>query len=197
MMNEPSPQTVTYGRRRFYLVAGALCTLFFVAMGVGSSAAAYWNVDGSFRYPKLCALVFALVWSWATSLGVAMLLAYFRERLVLGPTAVTQHGVFRTTTARIPEIQQIKWRLLGRGRVVISTRQAKMKVRLDNFTFPEEREIIAFFHESFAPEIQLDWPRFEEHRRQFAVERPAPSRSYRVTTGLVFAVFAIVFAGVG
>src|ERR1700722_16274031 len=138
MMNAPPPQTVTYRLRRSYLVVGGIGAVFFAALAIGSSAMAFGNPGGAVRHPKLMALALVLFWSSFTGLSFWVILAYFRERLVLGSTEITQHGVFRATTLRIAEIRQIQWTSSGFGRtLVISTGQAKAKVDLGNFTVPE------------------------------------------------------------
>src|SRR5438132_3763373 len=64
--------------RRYYLVIGVVCAALFAIMGVTSTLAAYWNIDGSFARPKLAALIFGTFWSGFTLLAVWVILAYFR-----------------------------------------------------------------------------------------------------------------------
>jgi hypothetical protein len=159
---QPPAQARRFGPRRFYLVVGVLCGVFFSVMGVASTLSAYWNIDGSFPRPKLAALIFGIGWSGFTLLAVWIILAYFRERLYLASKTVIQHSVIRSRTIYCKDVVHINWRRRpSGGSIVIQTPSAKVKIYLDNFTREEREEIIRFFRETFASELQDNWPRFE------------------------------------
>src|SRR5262245_33709454 len=90
-----------YRLRRYYLVVGVVCAVFFAAMGIASTVAALWNIDGSFARPQLAALIFGTFWSGFTLLAVWVIVAYFRERLYFGKAGVVQHGIFHSRSLQI------------------------------------------------------------------------------------------------
>jgi hypothetical protein len=137
--------------------------LSFAAIGIVTTVAAIWNIDGSFAYPEVTALIFGTFWSGCTLLGVWIIAAYFRERLLLGKTAIVQHGIFRCRTLESGEVLQIKWRTWPFGAdVIIRTHSERIKIYLDNFTEKEREAIVLFLRETFAAELQENWSRFEE-----------------------------------
>ena len=93
-----------YHLRKYYLWIGAICTAGFLVFAVGSFIAAWWNIDGSFRHPRATAIGFATFWSCWLVLGVWILLAYFRERLVISMDRVRQSSCFRTRSLRHDEV---------------------------------------------------------------------------------------------
>ena len=68
--------------RPYFRNVGLIGTIFFVVVGLVSTLAAYFNVDGSFARPKLAALLFGLFWSAFTLLGIWLLLLYYKYRLL-------------------------------------------------------------------------------------------------------------------
>ncbi|HMP03757.1 MAG TPA: hypothetical protein PKC45_14765 [Gemmatales bacterium] len=180
--------------RRYYLVVGVVCTVFFAVMGIASTVAALWNIDGSFARPKLAALIFGIFWSGFTLLAVWVIVAYFRERLYFGKAGVVQHGIFRSRTLLIEEVQQIRWRTwpVG-GSVVIRTHSEKATIHLDNFTKDEREELIRFLRESFAVEIQENWSRFQDLLGRSSRQEKRVSRSGIITIAALLMSFAGVF----
>jgi hypothetical protein len=180
--------------RRYYLVVGVVCAVFFAAMGIVSTVAALWNIDGSFARPKLAALIFGIFWSGFTLLAGWVIAAYFRERLYFGKAGVVQHGIFRTRTLQIEEVHQIKWRPwpIG-GSVVIRTPSEKATIHFDNFSKDEREDLIRFLRESFAVEIQENWSRFQDLLGRSSPPEKRASRSGIITIAAVLMSFAGVF----
>jgi hypothetical protein len=180
--------------RRYYLVVGVVCAVFFAAMGIASTVAALWNIDGSFARPKLAALIFGFFWSGFTLLAVWVIVAYFRERLYFGKAGVVQHGIFRSRTLQIEEVFQIKWRSwpVG-GSVVIRTHSDKATIHLDNFSKAEREELIQFLRESFAVEIQENWSRFQDVLGRSSPPEKRASRGGIITIAALLMSFAGVF----
>jgi hypothetical protein len=192
---QPPAEARCFGPHRFVLVVGVLCGVFCSVMGVASTLAAYWNIDGSFPRPKLAALIFGIGWSGFTLLAVWIIFAYFRERLYLASKTVIQHSVIRSRTIYCKEVVRINWRR-GRpsgGRIVIQTPSAKIKIYLGNFTREEREEIIRFFRETFASELQDNWLRFEDRARRLSPPQRLVSRGGIIVTASVLMGFAGVF----
>ncbi len=178
--------------RRYYLVVGIVGAVFFAAMGIGSSVAALWNIDGPFPRPKPAALIFGAFWTGWTLLAVWVIAAYFRERLFFGKASFVQHGIFRSRTLEVGEVHQIKWRTwpMG-GSVIVRTLSEKVTIHLDNFTRDEREELIRFLREIFAVEIQENWSRFEEVLRRSS----APGK--RVSRGGIITITALLMCVAG
>jgi hypothetical protein len=161
-------------------------------MGVASTLGAYWNIDGSFPRPKLDALICGVIWSSFTLLAVWIIFAYFRERLYLASKTVIQHGIIRSRTIHSEDVVHINWRRWpAGGSIVVQTPSAKIKIELGNYTREEREEIIRFFRERFASELQNNWPRFEA--RRLSPPRRLVSRGGILVTASVLMGFAGVF----
>jgi hypothetical protein len=61
--SKPTTPTACYRLGQEYLILGIVSFAFFLAMDVGSVCVAYWNVDGSFKSPKVAAVAFGVFWS--------------------------------------------------------------------------------------------------------------------------------------
>ncbi len=109
------PATVCYRSGTEHLILGIISLPLFLAIGIGSVYGAYWNVDGSFDRPKLAALVFGVFWSLWILFALWMIVAYFRERLFVGPNAITQQDCFRTKCINSSDATQVVWKRLPRG----------------------------------------------------------------------------------
>jgi len=175
-----------YRPRRYYLIAGVLGATFFSTNGIVSFVAAYWNIDGSFPRPLLAAIIFGIFWSAMLLLSVWVLLAYFREHLIVDRTAITQHGILRSTSVRIADATEIKWRRIPLGgSIVIRTANRKIKIYFDNFAANQRDELIAFLHGTFASEIQQGWSVFAESRVPSDARRPQKSRAAAAVCALL------------
>ncbi|MEQ9066580.1 MAG: hypothetical protein RLO18_07655, partial [Gimesia chilikensis] len=65
-----SQPVIFYRLRRFYLYLGIAGTSLFSLVGIGSTLAAFYNLDGSFRYPVFSALLFGGFFLLCTLLGI-------------------------------------------------------------------------------------------------------------------------------
>lgn len=152
----------TYRLRRSYLKQGIIYGTTFLVFGVGSSLASYFNIDGSFAEPELGALIFAVFWSFPMMLAIWMIVAYYRERLILEPKAIVQHGVFRIKRLENFEVRQVYWNPLTiAGTVLVKTLAEKIKIYLDNFTESERIEIVQYLRTNFAEAAHENWPVFD------------------------------------
>jgi hypothetical protein len=187
-------ETRCFRLRRYYLLVGIVCGVVFVAIGIASTVAALWDIDGSFARPKLAALIFGTFWSGFTLLAAWIIAAYFRERLVFGGAAIIQHGIFGSRTLALGDVFQIKWRAwpVG-GSVVVRTHSEKVVIHLDNFTKGEREELIRFLRETFAAEIQENWSRFEEVVHRSSAPGKRVSRGGTITIAALLMCFAGVF----
>jgi len=167
--------------------------VIFTVIGVTSTIVAYFNIDGSFARPYLAAMIFGVFWSPFTALAVWVIAAYFREGLILAPSSIIQHGIFRSRTLEVGEVLQIKWRTwpVG-GTIIVRTHAEKIKIYLDNFTKDERDAVVLFFREKFADDVQENWSRFEKF-----TGRPS-SQQKRASRGGILPIAALLmcFAGV-
>lgn len=185
--SEPVPRTGSrrYRPRRYYLFVGIGTLVAFVVMGIGSVAAAWWNVDGSFTRPKTAALIFGVFWTGFVLLSLWLLAAYFRERLRLGPSAVTCRGVFRVRRLRLRDVNVVVWRRVPAGGwLVLRTPEKRLKIELDNFTRSELEDIVAYFREAIPASRQKGWEEFD------AAVRPPREASRAASARLIFALSA-------
>lgn len=82
------PEVGEYRLSRYALESGIVFVSLFGLIGIASTLAALLNIDGSFRYPLITAVVLGVFWSGPTSYGCWLILAYYRHRLILGPQFV-------------------------------------------------------------------------------------------------------------
>jgi hypothetical protein len=189
---QPPADARCFCLRRYYLVVGVLCGVFYSVMGLASTLAAYWNIDGSFPQPKVDALICGVIWSGFTLLAVWIILAYFRERLYLANKTIIQHGVIRSRTIYCADIVHINWRRRpSGGSMVIQTPSAKVKIYLNNFTSEEREVLVRFFREACASVLQGNWSLFETWRRP-PPRKPA-SRDGILINAAVLMMFAPAF----
>jgi len=179
-----------YHPRRSYLIVGIVGAIFFSTMAIVSVVAAYWNIDGSFARPLLAAIIFGIFWSAMLLLSVWVLLAYFREHLVVDRTTITQHGILRCKSLRIADATEIKWRRIPKGgSIIIRTANRKIKIYFDNFATNQRDELISFLYGTFAPDIQQGWSPFAEAQMPSDPRRPQRSRATAAVCALL--LFAI------
>ncbi len=184
-----------YRPRRYYLVVGIAGAIFFSTMAIASVVAAYWNIDGSFARPLLAANIFGVFWSAMLLLSVWVLLAYFRERLVVDRTTITQHGILRSKSLRIADATEIKWRRIPQGgSIIIRTANRKIKIYFDNFTTNQRDELISFLHDTFAPDIQQGWSLFAEAQMPPGPRRHQSSRATAAVCALLLFAIGGIFA---
>ena len=61
-----SAEAKSFRPRRYYLIFGVVSAVFNAVMGVTTTVAAYFNIDGSFAQPRLAALILGVYWSGFT-----------------------------------------------------------------------------------------------------------------------------------
>lgn len=143
----------TYRLRRSFLKQGIGYGIFFLVLAIVTPFSAA-NTLG--------ALFFALFWSFWVLMSVWMIAAYYRERLILEPQTIVQHGVFRIKRFEHCEVRQVSWNPLTiAGIVVVKTLAEKIKIYLDNFTEPERAEIVQYLRTNFAETLHENWPAFD------------------------------------
>jgi hypothetical protein len=190
-----SSEAKCFRLRRYYLHVGIIGAAFFGAMAIGCTAAALWNIDGSFARPKLAALINGTFWSGFTLLAIWIIATYFRERLYIAKAAIVQYGIFRTRTLPFAEVLRIKWRTWPKGgSVVVRTHFEKATIHLENFTTNEREELIRFLHETLDVEIQESWPQFEEFLNRSSEPSIVVSRGRIMALAALLICFACVFA---
>lgn len=183
-----------YRPRPYFLYVGLGTLIFFVVMGIGSVVAAWWNVDGSFAHPGSAALIFGLFWSGFALLSLWLLATYFRERLRLGPTAVTSRGVCRVRRLKSGDVDRLVWRRYpAGGSVVLRSSEKRLKIELSNFTRAEREEIVAYFREAIPTARQAGWEKFVA-----SVRTPRkPSRGAELLSIFALSAFAAFFVIAG
>ena len=165
-MSESSAEK-SYRHIRSNLVSGVFCVVFFAVVTIGSTAAAYWNVDDSFQHPKLSALILVVFWSSWTLFSIWCVLAYYRERLLISEESITLFGVVRTKIIHVDDSSHVKWRVYSpTGRIVIQAAKQRMKICLESFTSEERNEIVSFVRDSIASDLQDGWSQFNESTRR-------------------------------
>ena len=151
-----------YRIRNSYLAVGVICTAFFVAIGVTSVIVAWWNIDGSFRFPKSTAIGFGIFWSAFTALGVWIILAYYRERLFASNQGIRQRGCIRSRTVMFDEVVSGRWRRYPNGgSLVLRSPDRKIVIYFDNFSPDERIELIQFLRSALDDKRQVNWTDFE------------------------------------
>lgn len=189
-----TPTVACYRIRRQYLILGIACLAFFLAAGIGSVCAAYWNVDGSFGRPKLTALFFGVFWSCWVLLATWIIVAYYRERLFVTPQAITQHGCVGKNSINIPDVIRITWKRFPHGgSVIVRSRVSRIKIHFDNFSGNEQEQLIAYLRDLVSAESQEGWTRFAEARIQPASDW-TPKKSRAVAT--ICALLLFFLAGI-
>jgi hypothetical protein len=184
-----------YRLRRKYLLVGVVAVTGCVVMGTTSTAAAWWNLDGSFPRPKLAAAIFAAFWSCFSLLGWWLILASIRFRLFVSNLGIEEQGVIWTTAIPFDQVTRLDWRLgPQRGSAKIHSSEAKITLHFDNFTPSERLELIAAIRERVKVSLQHGWDEFDE--RFFHPPSPARLRQVKVLNAILVAMlgfFAVFF----
>src|SRR5262249_4139387 len=114
-----------------------------------------------------------------------------------------QKSIFRARTLEVGDVVQIKWRTLPvGGSIIVRTHSEKVKIYLDNFTKDDREEVVFFFRQTFANEVQENWSLFEEHARSLsATERRVPRGGMMVIACIFMCLAGLFvycwFAGLG
>ena len=185
--------THCYRMRPYFRNVGLICTAFFAVVGLASTLAAYFNIDGSFARPRLAALVFGVFWSAWSLLGIWLLLLYYRYRLFVNESTLRQMGVVRDRQAELELIHELKWRRFPKGGSVrLSGLFGVLKIELGNFQSVEREQLMSFLREAVAETNQIGWEQFQEQFRD-SPQKKQRSRRARFLIAFVFAAHAIAF----
>jgi hypothetical protein len=199
--NERDRFVFRMGKKHLWIAS--LCTVGFLAIGVGSVMAAWWNVDGSFRHPHTAAIVFASFWSIWFALGIWLLLAYFRTRLVITADQIDKSGCLRTRSMFFDEVINARWRAYGRGgSLVLRSRDCRIAVHFDNFANDKQKEPRTIFRALLDDRVQESWENYESsivHRVPADARKARRIRLFLAAVFLAhaFAFCALAVAGIG
>lgn len=184
-----------YRPRRYFLYVGIVCTAFFLVLGVGSASLAWWNADGSFRHPRLTALIFAVFWSPFILLGVWLSLYAARRRLVFTTTSVESTGAIRRKRLAFDEVTRVKWRRFpGQGSIVLRTTGRRLAIDLGDFSPGERQEIIELTRRLFDEQLQEGWPRFYDCFIERSVAQQKHGRRWCLSTAAGLCACGAFFA---
>lgn len=148
--------TRCYRMRPYFRNVGIICTVFFTVVGVVSTYAAYFNIDGSFPNPELAALVFAAVWSAFALLGVWLLLLYRKYRLCINESSLRQTGILRDDQADLSLVDRLEWpRSPSSGNVRLSGMFGVVKIPLGSLE--DREEVTKFLREAIDQSKQTGW----------------------------------------
>jgi hypothetical protein len=119
--------------------------------------------EAPFSTRVVAAVLMACFWSCWFLLSLWLIATYFREQLFINDLHVQQVNVLTTRNIALDDVTSVTWRPVPKGgSVVLRSAATKIKVYLDNFTASERQELIRYCLDAFPPEIQKDWPKFEE-----------------------------------
>ena len=184
----------TYRLRPYFRNVGIVCTAFFFCAWVASVLAAYFNVDGSFARPVLAIVIFSTVWGGFTLIGVWLILAYVKYRLLLNETTICHVGVLTSRSISLDAVDGLKWSLFPQGgSCVLTSIEGKIKIEFASFTQAERSDLITYLRGRVSEDRQVHWDKFHD---QFVVHSPVTARQRRFAKRvLVLALFgfAIIF----
>src|SRR5437773_11768234 len=123
--------TTCYHLPRSYFHIGVCCTAFFIFADVGSTSAAYWNLDGSFVHPMRDAVIYASFWSCWSLPGAGLIAYYFRYRLFVSDCTIERVGLVFTRAIDSSEVNAVVWRGIWSD-VVLRAGKKKLRIELDN-----------------------------------------------------------------
>jgi hypothetical protein len=159
------PETC-YRPARSLFYTGLICTIGFILFGLGSSLAAFWNVDGSFAEPRLAGTFFAAFWACFTLLGLYTLASALLARLYISEDVIRDVGCLLTRAIRLAEVTQVRWRVYPRhGSVVLRSAADKIAVGFSSLTPRDRQEVVRFLREHLNEQVQDGWPAFEARFR--------------------------------
>jgi hypothetical protein len=182
--------TRCYRVRPYFRNVGVVCTVFFIVVGVVSTYSAYVNIDGSFPNPKTAALVFGIVWSVFSLLGVWLLLLYHKYRLCVNELSIRQTGIVRVDEADLSLVDKLEWpRYPNSGSVRLLGEFGVVKIPVGSLRLEDREEVATFLREAIEESKQTGWEAVID-----APEKRRRSRRAMLVLVFVFATHAIVFA---
>lgn len=128
-----------------------------------------------------------------TTLGLYLLLRYYRYRLFVGDSSIRQTCILRDQQADLSAIDEVKWRRFPQGGSVWMTGLfGVLKVELGNFKTEDRQQLISILRASIPESRQFGWQRFDE---QFAntPEKRQQSIRVRLLLAVIFGVNVVVF----
>lgn len=181
---------VCYRLRRYYLWVGVPSFVFSLAMGIKSVLAAYYNVDGSFPDPKAWAWGLGIGWSCLLLPGVWLILAHFRDRLVVSDTSIWQRGCFRERRVEFADVQRVVWRNFADAKlasypgVLLETPTCTMIIRIaSRYTKDDVHHMAAAIHAAVPEQLQHGWEDFYKTK---------PRKEPTVTSLILSSLFLLV-----
>ncbi len=184
-----TPQHI-YRLRHYYRNVGMLCTPLFLVAWIAGIHEVLTNKSNPAAHP-IAALVFiSVILGGFTFMGLYIILAYYKEHLILNDREIRHVGAFRTKSVPWQSIQQIKWRIgPSGGSAILYGNQTKIKIEFGNFIATQRAEIIEIIHHNVDDVCYLDWSKF--HKR-FRPPTPEAKRKTRaLARRMAYAITAI------
>lgn len=97
----------TYRLRPYFRNVALTFTPVFLCFWIGSVIGAYF---GALAQPQIAVIMFSAFWGSWTLLGVWLIVAYFKNRLVLNGTTLHHVVFFHRKNIATNAVQNIKWR---------------------------------------------------------------------------------------
>lgn len=179
-----------YRQRRCNGFIGIVFVIFMLTMATVFVFGMQKNPDEFSQIPMPALFLIFVCWLGFTSLGVWMVLGYFRERLVLTETTITKYDVFGKKEIPVSEITRLIWFSTFSGITVESTVD-KLNISIDNFKKSEQTEIITFLRNSVDVELHSKWFMFYECYR-----RVIDPQARAIRDDLIFSLVVVALAGV-
>ena len=146
---------------RDWLELGLTSAVLFALVGIVSAICAFLNVDGSFAYPVLAAVVFGSFFSFPALLGCWMVATYYRHRLVVSREFVRLNGCRGARQVQLADVTRATWNATTNGGTLqLHDADGKLKIRFGNYTYSERSALIEHFRVALAHIRQEDWDRF-------------------------------------
>jgi hypothetical protein len=190
-MND-TQSTKCYRLRREYLYLGIVGSILCLILGTGFSLAAYWNLDGSFRFPVPTAIFIVVFFLFFMLLGIWIILAYFRERLKISRDALIKHDVFHVTEISFDEITHLQWFSMS-GAILVESRFQKFKIHIDNFQKAEQIEITECLRNSVESDLQEGWDKYRRLKSSLFETADQPVKPVSFMPVILVLIFSGVF----
>jgi hypothetical protein len=164
----------TYRLRPYFRNIGIVCTSIFLFTWVGSVLAAYFNIDGSFAKPALAIAFFSIGCGVPTLLGIWLIVAYVKYRLLVDHNTICHVGVLQTKRISLDTVQELNWRIIPQGgSCVLTSIATNIKIEFNNFTMVERACLINYLHQRVSGDRQTNWTSFHD---RFLVSSPERAR---------------------
>ncbi|MEN6458448.1 MAG: hypothetical protein ABFC63_05915 [Thermoguttaceae bacterium] len=139
---------------RNFLWFGGVYLIAAVAMATAGIVASH---DRSISSPLGAAAMFASFSLLAAAIGVYLILACKRHRLVVTDSCVESQGVWRTRRIAFVDVRTARWRP---SRLTLSTASGKLAIDLSNYGGETQRTLIRFFRLRLPRNAQHGWDAF-------------------------------------